>query len=87
MACKALNTIKDELGVPCGAGVHNAIETGEASQTRWGYRPKTRVWVRSSDGGKYGADFILYGPVEAADIISNHRNGKRSTRSDLAGNR
>jgi tetrahydromethanopterin S-methyltransferase subunit H len=70
LACKAMLTIKSELGLPCGCGAHNAIATWGGLKTRLGVqavRPCT-VAVNVTPV-VLGADFILYGPVEDCQYV------------------
>ncbi len=70
MACQAINVIKNELGIPCGAGVHNAIETWRGLSAKMGLQAKHPSMASATAMAvSMGADFILYGPIEVADII------------------
>ena len=69
-ACKAIVEEKNELGYPAGCGAHNAIGTWRGLKTKMGLqasRPSTAVV--SALSAAFGADFILYGPLEAADYV------------------
>lgn len=70
MACKALLTIKNELGLPVGCGAHNAIETWRGLKTKMGMHAiKPCIAVANALPAALGADFILYGPIDHADIV------------------
>ncbi|MEM2922223.1 MAG: tetrahydromethanopterin S-methyltransferase subunit H [Candidatus Bathyarchaeia archaeon] len=70
IACKAISVVKEETGVPCGAGVHNAIETWRGLSTKLGLQAKKPAMASAAAMAvSMGADFILYGPLEAADVI------------------
>jgi len=70
MACKAISVIKAELGVPSGAGVHNAIGTWRGLSTKMGLQAKTPSMASAAAmAASLGADFILYGPIETANIV------------------
>ena len=69
-ACKAIVAEKNELGYPAGCGAHNAIGTWRGLKTKMGpqaARPSTAVV--SALSAAFGADFILYGPLESADYV------------------
>ena len=69
-ACKAIMEEKNELGYPAGCGAHNAIGTWRGLKTKMGpqaVRPSTAVV--SALSAVFGADFILYGPLESADYV------------------
>jgi tetrahydromethanopterin S-methyltransferase subunit H len=70
MACRAMLDIKRELGLPCGCGSHNAVATWSGLKERMG--PQA---VKSSSVAVnvapviWGANFILYGPIEDCEYI------------------
>jgi len=69
-ACKAICAVKDELGYPSGCGAHNAIETWRGLRKKMGEKaknPSTSTAVTLPVA--FGADFILYGPIEQASYI------------------
>lgn len=70
-ACWALFELKEKYGFPVGCGAHNAVSNiGKRLKTKYGKRvvePCTAsVNVMATT---IGADFVLYGPIEAADYI------------------
>jgi tetrahydromethanopterin S-methyltransferase subunit H len=70
LASKALFELKSELGLPVGCGAHNAIGTWRGLKTKMG--PQARYpCVASANAlpATFGADFILYGPIEYANYI------------------
>ena len=70
LACKAIYQVKDRFGYPSGCGAHNAIES-------WGTLKKKRdkqlkLVCSSIVNGlpiAIGADFVLYGPIKAAEYM------------------
>ena len=62
-------TAKARLGLPVGSGIHNAVSS-------WPWLSKKEMAARkccdAAAGAMQllaGADFLLYGPIESADII------------------
>ena len=60
---------KARLGLPVGSGIHNAVSS-------WPWLSKKEMAVRKGCDAAAGAmqllagaDFLLYGPIESADII------------------
>ena len=69
-ACKAIFELKNELGYPVGCGAHNAIGTWRGLKTKMGRQAKRpSVAAASVLPASVGADFILYGPIEAARYV------------------
>jgi tetrahydromethanopterin S-methyltransferase subunit H len=65
LACRAVLTLKSELGLPCGCGAHNAIATWGGLKTRLGTEAvKPCAIAVNVTPIALGADFILYGPIE-----------------------
>jgi len=65
LACKALLILKSEIGLPCGCGAHNAIATWSGIKTRFGSKAVKSCTVSVNlIPIVFGADFILYGPIE-----------------------
>jgi tetrahydromethanopterin S-methyltransferase subunit H len=70
LACKAINQVKNQFGLPAGCGAHNAIE-------RWGALKKRKddklnLSCSSIINGlpiAIGADFVLYGPINIAEYM------------------
>jgi tetrahydromethanopterin S-methyltransferase subunit H len=70
MACRALLTLKNECGFPVGCGAHNAIGTWRGLKKRnWKQAVHPSMAVASAISVAAGADFVLYGPIEAADYM------------------
>jgi tetrahydromethanopterin S-methyltransferase subunit H len=66
-ALSAIFEIKNEFGLPAGAGVHNAIATWSGMKNKMGrqaYEPCAGAAVAAAVA--VGADFVLYGPIEDA---------------------
>lgn len=65
MACRSVLDLKNELGLPCGCGSHNAFATWSGFKKLMGSEAviPTSVTVNMMPI-VLGADFILYGPVE-----------------------
>ncbi len=64
----AIYDVKDQLGLPAGGGVHNAVVTWGGLKTKMGkraYEPCVASAVAASIA--CGADFVLYGPIEDLD--------------------
>lgn len=70
MACQAIAQLKDQHGLVCGCGSHNAIDTwrGLKLKFRDGLR-ETGVASSAVLATMAGADFILYGPMEHASAV------------------
>jgi tetrahydromethanopterin S-methyltransferase subunit H len=70
LASKALFDLKNELGLPVGCGPHNAIGTWQGLKTKMGFQARYPC-VASANALPviFGADFILYGPIEYANFI------------------
>lgn len=69
-ACGAIHEIKQEFGLPCGGGVHNAIAMWRGLKTKMGphaYEPCIAAAIASTVA--VGGDFVLYGPVEHAKTV------------------
>jgi len=70
LACKAIYEVKDQFGYPAGCGAHNAVSSWKTLRKK--KNPMlTSVCssVVSSLPIAIGADFVLYGPIEAAEHI------------------
>ena len=69
-ACGAIFDIKDQLGLPAGGGVHNAIAMWRGLKSKIGkhaYQPCIASAAASATA--VGADFVLYGPLEDAKYV------------------
>ncbi len=70
MALRALNWIKDELGYPCGCGAHNAVGLWRGAVQKLGKQVmKPANVVATAMAVAAGADFVLYGPIDHADVV------------------
>jgi len=70
LASKALFELKNELGLPVGCSPHNAIGTWSGLKTKMGIQAKySCVASANTLPVVFGADFILYGPIEYANYV------------------
>lgn len=68
--CQAVYDIKDQLGLPAGGGVHNAVAMWKGLKTKMGEQAvEPCVAAASASAVTIGADFTLYGPVEDAKYV------------------
>jgi tetrahydromethanopterin S-methyltransferase subunit H len=69
-ALSAMFDIKDELGLPVGGGVHNALAMWRGLKTKMGPHAKDPCMAAVVAATvAVGADFVLYGPVEDAKFV------------------
>jgi tetrahydromethanopterin S-methyltransferase subunit H len=69
-AMSAMHDIKDELGLPVGGGVHNALAMWRGLKTKMGPHAKSPCMAAAIAATvAVGADFALYGPVEDAKYV------------------
>ncbi len=69
-ACSAIFDVKNEMGLPSGGGVHNAVATWKGLKTKMGKQAHDPcVASASAAATAVGADFLLYGPVEDAPYV------------------
>jgi tetrahydromethanopterin S-methyltransferase subunit H len=69
-ACSAMFDIKDQMGLPTGGGVHNAVAMWKGLKTKMGKQAKKPcIATASACAVACGADFALYGPVEDAEYV------------------
>jgi len=69
-ALSAIFEVKNEFGLPAGAGVHNAIATWSGLKSKMGrqaYEPCVGAAVAAAVA--VGADFLLYGPIDDAQFV------------------
>jgi tetrahydromethanopterin S-methyltransferase subunit H len=69
-ACSAMFDIKNEMGLPAGGGVHNAVAMWRGLKKKMGdhaYEPCMASAAAAAVA--MGADFVLYGPVEDAKYV------------------
>ena len=70
MACQAITRLKDQHGLVCGCGSHNAVDTWRGLKTKFrGDLWETGVASSAVLAVVSGADFILYGPIEHASAV------------------
>lgn len=70
IAFRAIKEAKDRLGLPTGCGPHNAVGLWKGLKSKMELR-STRSVVASINAftAAAGADWILYGPIEAARVV------------------
>ena len=69
-ACSAIHDIKEQLGFPAGAGVHNAVAMWRGLVPKMGEQAvKPCVAAAAASAVAVGADFVLYGPIEDAKYV------------------
>jgi tetrahydromethanopterin S-methyltransferase subunit H len=69
-ACRAMLTLKEELGLPCGCGAHNAVSTWRGLKHRLGIQDVRPCTVAVNIAPVVlGADFLLYGPIEDCEHV------------------
>ncbi|MBY8981506.1 MAG: tetrahydromethanopterin S-methyltransferase subunit H [Candidatus Lokiarchaeota archaeon] len=69
LAMNAMHEVKNKYGFPVGSGAHNAVDTWKNLKLKFGDIKKYTSVVASTITLGAGADFILYGPVQHANII------------------
>ncbi len=69
LAMSAMYEIKNKYGFPVGSGAHNAVDTWSNLKTKFGNIKKYASVVASTITLGAGADFILYGPIQHANLI------------------
>jgi len=70
IAFRALIDLKAKFGFPAGCGPHNAIGLWKGLRKKMGVRTVRPVVASvNAFAAAAGADFILYGPIEAANIV------------------
>ena len=69
-AFTAIHDIKNEMGLPAGGGVHNAVAMWKGMKTKMGTQARIPCVASAAAAAvTLGADFILYGPVEDASYV------------------
>jgi tetrahydromethanopterin S-methyltransferase subunit H len=69
-ACRAIIDIKNQYGVPCGCGSHNAIATWSGFKKLMGSKAKKSCGVTVNVTPLIlGGNFVLYGPVEECEYL------------------
>ncbi|TFG20337.1 MAG: hypothetical protein EU530_03500 [Promethearchaeota archaeon] len=69
LAMNAMQETKKKFGLPVGSGAHNAVDTWRNLKEKFGRIKKIATAVASTITLGAGADFLLYGPIQHADII------------------
>lgn len=70
MACRAIQGLKEELGIPVGCSPHNAVSTWKGLKSKMGNQAvKPALASASAMAAAVGGDFVLYGPIEAAPYV------------------
>jgi len=70
IAFQALTKVKTDLGLPAGCGPHNAIGLWKGLRKKMGLRSiRSIVASVNAFAASAGADWILYGPLEAAGVV------------------
>jgi tetrahydromethanopterin S-methyltransferase subunit H len=66
----AIRQIKDEMGLPAGGGVHNAVAMWRGLKKKMGIQAAVPCMTAAAAAAvAIGADFVLYGPVEDAATV------------------
>jgi tetrahydromethanopterin S-methyltransferase subunit H len=69
-ALSAMHIVKDQFGLPVGAGVHNAVAIWRGLKEKMGKQAKAPCLAACvAISVASGADFALYGPIEDANIV------------------
>lgn len=70
MASRAIISIKNDTGLPCGCGAHNAMSTWAGFKKRMGSQAVIPCTVAMNTVPVVlGADFVLYGPIEDCKFV------------------
>ncbi|RLG39594.1 MAG: tetrahydromethanopterin S-methyltransferase subunit H, partial [Thermoproteota archaeon] len=70
MACRAIQGLKEELGIPVGCSPHNAVSTWKGLKSKMGNQAvRPALASASAMAAAVGGDFVLYGPIEAAPYV------------------
>jgi tetrahydromethanopterin S-methyltransferase subunit H len=69
-ALRAIHIVKDEIGLPVGCGAHNAVGLWRGAERKLGKQVIKPANVAASVMAiAAGADFVLYGPIDHADVM------------------
>jgi len=69
-ALRAMYELKDEFGFPVGCGAHNAVALWKGLKTKMGEQAvRPTLASVSAVSAAVGADFILYGPIDHAEVV------------------
>jgi len=69
LAMNAMIEVKKKYGYPVGSGAHNAVDTWRNLKAKFGNIKKYASIVANTITLGAGADFLLYGPVQHANLI------------------
>jgi tetrahydromethanopterin S-methyltransferase subunit H len=69
LAMSAMRETKNTYGFPVGCGAHNAVDTWRNLRSKFGDIKQTASVVASTITLATGADFVLYGPIQQAEIM------------------
>jgi len=69
LAMSAMHETKNIYGFPVGSGAHNAVDTWRNLKTKFGDLKQCASVVASTITLAAGADFLLYGPIQQAEIV------------------
>ncbi len=70
LASKAVYRIKDRYGYPSGCGAHNSIASWKRLKEKYSKSAViSAVAVANSLPTALGADFVIYGPIDAAEDV------------------
>jgi len=70
IASKAILKLKNELGLPSGCGAYNAIGTWRGLKVKMGVQARKPCAASAvSLPVLFGADFVIYGPIEYANFM------------------
>jgi tetrahydromethanopterin S-methyltransferase subunit H len=69
-ASRAAMEIKRRMGLPCGAAAHNAVSTWRGLKKMLGKDAvKSADLIANLTPVLFGADYLLYGPVEDCEYV------------------
>ncbi len=69
LAMNAMNEVKNKYGYPVGSGAHNSVDTWRNVKLKFGNIKKFASVVASTITLNAGADILLYGPIQHANLI------------------
>jgi len=70
IGANVIQIIKDETGLPVGCGAHNAIGTWRGLKKKMGKQALHPAMAAANVlAASVGADFLLYGPIEACEYM------------------
>jgi tetrahydromethanopterin S-methyltransferase subunit H len=68
-ALESMKIVKTQLGLPTGCGAHNAVSLWKGLSSKMGSQAVKPCGASAiAVAVSYGADFVLYGPIEDASI-------------------